>query len=145
MGILAIALLLWNLVRAQQALLFLIAVGLGISLLHASFGFSSVWRDFIREREGIGLRAQLLLFMATTLAFFPTIAQVFPELQARAALGPVGISVLVGALLFGIGMEPGSGCGSGILYTVGGGHVNMLVTLSFFIIGSLIGTAHLPW
>lgn len=144
-GILAVALLLWDLVRAQQALLFLIAVGIGISLLHASFGFSSVWRSFIRERKGVGLRAQLLLFMVTTLAFFPTIAHVFPTLHASAALGPVGISVLIGAFLFGIGMELGSGCGSGTLYTVGGGHVNMLVTLTFFIIGSLIGTAHLPW
>lgn len=145
MGIMAITVLLWDLVRAQQALLFLIAVGLGVSLLHASFGFSSVWRNFIRERKGVGLRAQLLLFMVTTLAFFPTIGQAFPDLHASAALGPVGVSVLIGAFLFGIGMELGGGCGSGTLYTVGGGHVNMLVTLLFFIIGSLIGTAHLPW
>ncbi len=144
-GILALALLLQAMVDARHALLFLIAVGLGITLLHASFGFSSVWRNFIRKRESVGLRAQLLLFMVTTVLFFPMLDQAVPGLRASGVLGPVGISVLVGAFLFGIGMELGSGCGSGTLFTVGGGHVNMLVTLVFFIVGSLIGTAHLPW
>jgi len=145
LGILFLALLLQAMVDTRQALLFLIAVGLGVTLLHAAFGFSSVWRNFIRKRESVGLRAQLLLFMVTTAIFFPVIDQAVPGLQADSALGPVGISVLVGAFLFGIGMELGSGCGSGTLYTVGGGHVNMLVTLAFFIVGSLMGTAHLHW
>ena len=145
LGILALALLLQAMVDTRHALLFLIAVGLGVTLLHASFGFSSVWRNFIRKRESAGLRAQLLLFMVTTVLFFPVLDQAVPGLRASGALGPVGISVLVGAFLFGIGMELGSGCGSGTLFTVGGGHVNMLVTLAFFIVGSLIGTAHLPW
>ncbi|RVH75255.1 YeeE/YedE family protein, partial [Sinorhizobium medicae] len=30
-------------------------------------------------------------------------------------------------------------------FTVGGGSARMLVTLAFFIVGALIGTAHLPW
>lgn len=144
-GIGALALLLQGAIDTRQSLLFLIGVGLGITLLHAAFGFSSVWRNFIRRRESVGLRAQLLLFMLTTLIFFPLLGQVFPALHVSAALGPVGVSVLVGAFLFGIGMELGSGCGSGTLYTVGGGHINMLVTLAFFIIGSLVGTAHLTW
>ncbi len=145
LGIGALSLFLQDAFNLKQSLLFLIGVGLGISLLHASFGFSSVWRNFIHKREGVGIRAQLILFMITTLLFFPLIGHYFPDLNVAAALGPVGISVLVGAFLFGIGMELGNGCGSGTLWTVGGGHVNMLVTLAFFIVGSLIGTAHLPW
>lgn len=145
LGIGALTLALQSIISTRQALLFLIGVGLGISLLHAAFGFSSAWRNFIRKRESAGIRAQLLLFMLVVLAFFPILGQVFPNLSVSPALGPVGVSVLVGAFLFGIGMELGSGCGSGTLYTVGGGHVNMLVTLAFFIVGSLLGTAHLPW
>jgi uncharacterized membrane protein YedE/YeeE len=61
------------------------------------------------------------------------------------ALAPVGVSVLVGASMFGLGMQLGGGCGSGTLFTVGGGSSRMLVTLIFFIVGALIGTAHLPW
>ena len=145
LGVGGLTLLLQNIISTRQALLFLIGVGLGISLLHAAFGFSSAWRNFIRERKSAGIRAQLLLFILVVLAFFPILGQVFPGLSVSPALGPVGVSVLVGAFLFGVGMELGSGCGSGTLYTVGGGHVNMLVTLTFFIVGSLIGTAHLPW
>jgi len=129
----------------KQAVLFLTGVGLGISLLHAVFSFSSVWRNFIRQREGAGIRAQLLLFMLAAALFFPIIGNYFPDISVVGALGPVGISVLMGAFLFGIGMELGSGCGSGTLSTVGGGHVNMLVTLAFFIVGSLIGTIQLSW
>jgi hypothetical protein len=62
-----------------------------------------------------------------------------------AAAGPVGVSVLLGAAIFGLGMQLGGGCGSGTLFTVGGGSARMLVTLAFFIVGALVGTAHLPF
>jgi uncharacterized membrane protein YedE/YeeE len=42
-------------------------------------------------------------------------------------------------------MQLGGGCGSGTLFTVGGGSARMLVTLIFFITGAVIGTAHLPF
>lgn len=140
-----ITLILARTVDARQAVLFLIGTGLGITLLHAAYGFSGAWRNFIRKRQGVTVRSHLLLFMLATVLFFPVLGQAVPGLTAGPALAPAGISVLAGAFLFGIGMELGSGCGSGTLYTVGGGHVNMLITLVFFIIGSLIGTAHLPW
>jgi uncharacterized membrane protein YedE/YeeE len=59
--------------------------------------------------------------------------------------GAVGVSVLVGAFLFGLGMQLGGGCASGTLYTAGGGNSRMLVTLIFFIAGSVVGAWHLPW
>ncbi|MCK1786253.1 bifunctional hydroxymethylpyrimidine kinase/phosphomethylpyrimidine kinase, partial [Pseudomonas sp. TNT11] len=43
-----------------------------------------------------------------------------------------------------IGMQLGGGCASGTLFTVGGGNARMLVTLFFFICGSLIATPNLP-
>ena len=42
-------------------------------------------------------------------------------------------------------MQLGGGCASGTLFSVGGGSTRMLVTLFFFVIGSVIGTAHTPW
>src|SRR5581483_761844 len=56
-----------------------------------------------------------------------------------------GASVVVGAFLFGVGMQLGGGCASGTLYTAGGGNTRMLITLCAFIAGSVIGTAHMPW
>ena len=61
------------------------------------------------------------------------------------AIAPVGISVLVGAFPFGIGMQFGGGCASGTLFTVDGGSVRLVVTLATFIAGSLIGKMHVPF
>jgi len=61
------------------------------------------------------------------------------------AVAPAGVSVLAGAFLFGIGMQLGGGCASGTLYAVGGGSGRMVVTLVFFMAGSLLGTAQMPW
>jgi len=145
LGIFSLSLFLQHTFNLQQALVFLLGVGLGISLLHASFGFSGGWRQFIRNRQSAAIRAQLWLFGLTSLLFFPVLGHVFPGLHAAPALAPVGISVLAGAFLFGIGMQLGGGCGSGTLYTVGGGHVRMLITLAFFIAGATLGSAHLHW
>ncbi len=143
--VLALSLFLQAEFSTRQSLLFLIGLGLGITLLHAAFGFSGSWRAFIRSRRGAGTRSHILLLALTSLLFFPVLGKAFPEFAAVAALGPVSVSVLVGAFLFGTGMQLGGGCGSGTLYTVGGGHVRMLITLGFFVVGALIGTAHLNW
>ena len=42
-------------------------------------------------------------------------------------------------------MQLGGGCGSGTLYTMGQGQVDMLITLIFFIVGATLGSAHLHW
>ena len=144
-GILAISLYAQQSLAGTQYLTFLIGVGLGIALLHAAFGFSGGWRLFIRDRDSTGIRAQILLLALTSLLFFPLLGQVFPSIHAGAALAPAGTSVIVGAFLFGIGMQLGGGCGSGTLYTMGQGQVDMLITLMCFIVGATLGSAHLHW
>lgn len=144
LGMLALALFLQHEFSTRQALLFLTGTGLGITLYHAAFGFTGGWRRLIRERRSDGARAHLLLLAASSLLFFPILGNVFPGIQASAALAPLGLSVLIGAFLFGIGMQLGGGCGSGTLFALGGGHVRMLITLAFFIVGATIGSVHLP-
>ena len=115
-------------------------------LYHASFGFASSWRQFLVEGRGAGLRAQMVMLALATAIFLPVLAggSLFGQ-NVGGAVAPVGISVLVGALLFGLGMQLGGGCASGTLYTVGGGSTRMVVTLIFFVAGSLLGSVHLPW
>ncbi|NUR13108.1 MAG: YeeE/YedE family protein, partial [Bradyrhizobium sp.] len=130
----------------QQGLLFLLGGGLGLTLYHALFGFTSAWRVFIVSRRGAGLRAQMVMLALATALFFPILAQ--GSLFGRAVhgdLGAVGVGMLAGAFLFGLGMQLGGGCASGPLYTAGGGNTRMLVTLAAFIAGSTIGALHLPW
>jgi uncharacterized membrane protein YedE/YeeE len=132
-------------VSVRQAVLFLIGTGLGMSLFHAAFGFAGGWRRFLQQHRSAAIRAQLLLLAIVSVSFFPVLAGLLPGVSVNGAYAPAGVSVLVGAFLFGAGMQLGGGCGSGTLYSVGGGHVRMLITLTFFVIGTVIGSVHLPW
>src|SRR6266853_509704 len=107
---------------------------------------NSAWRVFIANGRGAGLRAQMVMLAVAVLLFFPVLAQgsLFGQ-PVHGEYGAVGVSVLVGAFLFGLGMQLGGGCASGTLYTAGGGNTRMLVTLFFFIAGSALGAWHLPW
>ena len=133
-------------VDLRQGTLFLIGGGLGVALYHGSFGFTGGWKRMVVERRGRGMRAQMLTIAVAALAMIPLVAAGNIGGQAMVgAMAPVGVSVLLGAAIFGLGMQLGGGCGSGTLFTVGGGSARMLVTLVFFIIGAVIGTAHLPF
>lgn len=129
-----------------QGALFLVGGGLGIALYHAAFGFTSAWRVFIAEGRGRGLRVQMLLLALAVLLFFPFLAQgtLFGN-PIKGSVSPAGVSVVVGAFMFGLGMQLGGGCASGTLFTAGGGNARMLVTLLFFIVGSLLGTVNFDW
>ncbi len=124
-----------------QALAVLIGGLAGFALYHASFGFTAAWRRIFAEGRGIGLRYQLLLIILTCAVSFPLIA--FTD--ARGFVLPVSMGMLFGSFIFGFGMQFGGGCGSGTLFVAGGGSTRMCITLLFFVIGSVIGTAHLYW
>ncbi|WP_136656252.1 YeeE/YedE family protein [Nitratireductor sp. XY-223] len=135
--------------QAGAVRLFLAAsIGLfaGIALYHASFGFTSAWRSFVFEGRGAGLRAQILLILLTCAIAFPLIgSQGLFGRPISGAVAPFGYAAALGAFLFGVGMQFGGGCASGTLFTAGGGNTRMLATLSGFIAGSVIATAHLPF
>lgn len=135
-----------NLVDLRQGALFLIGGALGATLFHGSFGFTGGWRRMVVEKRGRAMRAQMLMIAVAALAMIPLVsAGNIGGLALVGAAAPVGVSVLLGAAMFGLGMQLGGGCGSGTLFTVGGGSARMLVTLVFFIIGAVVGTAHLPF
>jgi uncharacterized membrane protein YedE/YeeE len=130
----------------RQAALFMVGTFAGVVLYHAAFGFTSSWRVFISDRRGAGLRAQMLMLAITCAVFFPLLASgSFFGQPLRGSVSPVGVGVAAGAFIFGVGMQLGGGCASGTLFSVGGGSSRMVITLFFFIIGSVIGTAHMGW
>lgn len=131
---------------ARMMGLLLIGLLLGITLFHAAFGFASSYRVAIVHRDTAGVRAQLLMLALATLLFAPALAA--GELFGRAvggAVAPLGVQVVAGAFMFGIGMQLGGGCGSGTLYTAGGGNPRMLVTLAAFVAGSFWASLHMGW
>ena len=125
----------------RQSALFLVGLAAGLILYHAAFGFTSAWREVVSTGRSAGLRAQMVMLAVTVLVFTPLIASVeLAGMPLRGSVAPLSLSVIVGAFIFGAGMQLGGGCASGTLYTAGGGNVRMIVTLAFFIFGSLIGT-----
>jgi uncharacterized membrane protein YedE/YeeE len=130
----------------RQASLWVTGALLGVTLYHASFGFTQAWRVFVSDRRAAGLRAQMLMLGVGVVVFFPILSQgsLFGQ-PAQGLVSPAGTSVVLGAFLFGMGMQLGGGCASGTLFAVGGGNTRMLVTLLFFVVGSVIGTYTFPW
>jgi len=130
----------------RQGALLVLGGALGLVLYHAAFGFTSAWRVFILEGRGRGLRAQMVMLALAVVLFFPVLAAgtLFGE-PVRGLVSPLSTGVVVGAFLFGVGMQTGGGCASGTLFTAGGGNARMLVTLLFFVIGSVVATRHFDW
>ncbi|WP_163580409.1 YeeE/YedE family protein [Gracilibacillus saliphilus] len=133
--------------NSVQPLLLVIGLLLGYTLFHARFGFTSAFRRFMSVGNGQALRSHMLMLAVAVTLFAPILAFGFSFFGGEVAgyVSPVGVSLVVGAFMFGIGMQLGGGCASGTLYAVGGGRSVMFVTLLFFIIGSTIGAYHLPF
>ncbi|CAG9228548.1 membrane hypothetical protein [Paraburkholderia sabiae] len=108
-------------VSGRQAALYVVGALLGMSLYHAAFGFTSAWRVFIADGRGAGLRAQMLMLGIGVLLFFPALSagSLFGH-PVAGLVSPAGTSVIVGAFMFGIGMQLGGGCASGTLYSLYG-------------------------
>ncbi len=121
--------------------LFVVGGLLGVSLYHAAFGFTAAYRDVIVRREISGVTAQLVMLGAAMVLFAPVLAQgqAFGH-GVVGAVAPVGVQVAVGSFLFGLGMQLAGGCGSGTLYTVGGGSTRMVATLIAFCAGAFVGS-----
>ena len=131
---------------SQQMWLMLIGGFLGLALYHASFGFTTAWRNFIVNKRGRGLRAQMVMLAVAVCLFFPALGagELFGE-EVRGYIRPLGFSVLIGAFIFGIGMQLGNGCASGNLYHAGGGQLRAIPSMLGFMVGGLWATADYEW
>jgi uncharacterized membrane protein YedE/YeeE len=125
----------------RRAALFLIGIALGVTLYHTAFGFTSAWRRALTRRDVSGVLAQLLMIGLAMALFAPLLASGAVLGQpVGGAVAPVGLQVAFGSFLFGLGMQLGGGCGSGTLFTAGGGNLRMLVTLVAFCAGAFAGS-----
>lgn len=128
---------------ARFGLLFLIGLGLGVTLEGLRFGFAGPWRAMIVNRDPAGLLAQLIAIALVSVVAIPLITTHSGELIGAHA--PVGFAMIGGAFLFGGAMQVVMGCGSGTLINAGSGNPVGLLALPFFAIGSFAGSFHLDW
>lgn len=124
----------------RPAALWLLGAALGLSLFHASFSFAGAFRRLLAEGSGAGLRAQLLMLALALLLFQPALmAGTVLGQPVRGFVFPVGAALLLGAFLFGVGMQLGGGCGSGTLFSAAGGQDGrMWLTLAAFVAGATL-------
>jgi uncharacterized membrane protein YedE/YeeE len=127
--------------QPASAALVILGFALGVAFLRSEFSFTAAWRRFLVRGEAGGMLGLLLLIAVAAVVIVP-VAALVPGFGG--AIAPIGPSLVVGAFVFGIGMQLANGCGSGTLYTAGGGSGRMLIVLALFIVGSVIGSLHLP-
>jgi hypothetical protein len=129
-----------------QAALFAIGLALGVTLRHGAYSFAASYRRLVTHGDRTGIVAHLVMLAAATLLFAPVLAAggVFGR-PVVGAVAPVSVSMALGALLFGVGMQFANGCASGTLYAAGGGNLRMAVVLVFFCAGGFWGSLHLGW
>lgn len=131
----------------RQAALWGLGSALGVALYHATFSFAGGFRALLAHRRSAAFRAQLVMLAILVALMLPAIEQgTIAGVPVRGIVFPLGIAVIAGAFLFGVGMQIGGGCGSGTLYTTGGGNLRMLLTLAFFVTGATLAAwQSAPW
>ena len=101
-------------------LLVLLGMGVGATLNYFVFGFSSAWRRCILQQRTAGIRAQIIMLALALVLFSPLLwLGSWGEQSFQGIVRPAGLSVMLGAFLFGIGMQLAANCSSGTLNRIG--------------------------
>ncbi|PKR77592.1 hypothetical protein CEY16_06540 [Halalkalibacillus sediminis] len=128
----------------QFVLLFIIGFFIGFTLFHARYGFATVYRHLVEDHITEMLRGHMIKFVVVTI-LFTLIFQFNIGLSGNlpdGAISPVTTGVVIGAFIFGFGMEFGSGLAPGRMNTAKGGRTALLFTASGFLIGATVGAVH---
>lgn len=154
MGILAFLLIvLIGIVLAQTvgnnvALFWLLGSVFGFILQKSRFCFTASMRDPSLTGSTSVTKAVLVAFAITTIGFAAIKYGAFSKglpIPGQSYVVPISLATAVGAFIFGIGMVIAGGCASGTLMRVGEGFGMQILSLFFFVVGSLIGAAHFGW
>jgi uncharacterized membrane protein YedE/YeeE len=132
----AIAVYVENILSLQHAQNFLMGGLLGYVLYRASFGFTGPWKNFIVKGKGLGTRKTLLMLAVACVSMIT-----YNAIWGTAiVVHDVGWALLIGAFMFGVGMQLGGCCGSGTAWVAGSGSARVMIAFVFFIVGSVWGS-----
>ena len=118
----------------------------GFILQKSRFCFTASMRDPCITGSTSVTRAVLIAFAITTIGFTAIKYGSFINygtIPGESYVMPISLATALGGILFGIGMVIAGGCASGTLMRVGEGFSMQMLSLLFFIIGSLIGANHM--
>lgn len=148
-----IALGLWlagrdNTSGGNTAWFLVLGLAFGYILQRARFCFTASMRDPYLTGGTALTRAVLAAFAMTTIGFtaikYGYFSQGLP-IPGMSYVVPISVATLAGAFMFGVGMVIAGGCASGTLMRVGEGFLMQILSLVFFIIGSLWGAHDFGW
>ncbi|HYF81512.1 MAG TPA: YeeE/YedE thiosulfate transporter family protein [Clostridia bacterium] len=132
--------------QPESALLWVLGVAAGFILQRARFCFTASLRDPVLIGSTSLTKAVVIAIATATVGFAALqFAAATKGIAIPGNVYPVGIHTAVGAILFGIGMVIAGGCASGTLMRVGEGFLMQMLSLVFFIIGSLWGAKDFGW
>lgn len=118
-----------------------VAVALGLAFVLTDFGFAGGYRALLEEGDGRGVAASLAI--AAVAAPVVILVSAVSGWHGR-FVTPIGVPLLLGAMVFGVGMQIANGCGSGVLVAAGQGSRRMWVALPCFCLGGVVGSLLLP-
>jgi uncharacterized protein len=127
---------------SNVALHWILGIGFGFILQRSRFCFTASMRDPYMTGSTTVTRAVLIAFAFTSIAFTAIKYGFFRVGMPIPGMGyvvPISVATGVGAFLFGIGMVIAGGCASGTLMRVGEGFQMQILSLFFFVVGSLWG------
>jgi uncharacterized membrane protein YedE/YeeE len=122
-----------------------IGLGLGYTMQHSRFCFTSAFRDPTLTGGTKMTKALLVALAVSTIGFagihmsrYGVDLSKLPE-NMGALARPVGLHLVIGAFLFGIGAVLAGGCASGTLMRFGEGYIQSMLAFITFILGAIIG------
>jgi uncharacterized membrane protein YedE/YeeE len=127
-----------------------LGLGFGVVLQRSRFCFTAAFRDLFQFRSGRTMKGVIVGMAVATAGFGahmynllpnPFLGPVAPEAHAT----PVSLALIVGGVLFGLGMVLAGGCVSGSLYRIGEGYVASWVSLGGLLTGLLLASYHWNW
>ena len=128
------------------AVFWVFGIAFGYILQRSRFCFTAGFRDPYITRGTSVARAILVAFAIGTIGFAaikfgPVLSGAETNLN-MVGVFPIGFPLMLGAVVFGIGMVIAGGCASGNLMRVGEGFTMQMLALVFFVFGNFLGAIH---
>jgi len=120
----------------------------GFILQKSRFCFTASLRDPYLTGSTSVTRAVLVALAVTSIGFLAIKYGYFLKglpIPGQGYVVPISLATAFGAFIFGIGMVIAGGCASGTLMRVGEGFSMQMLSLLFFVIGSLWGAHDFGW
>jgi len=125
-----------------------LGLAIGFIMQRSRFCFTAAFRDLFMFRSGRNMKGVIVGMAIATVGFGLIMANLLPNpslgaLAPEAHVNPLGAHLVLGGLIFGLGMVLAGGCTSGSLYRMGEGYVASWIAFAGILAG--LGVASHTW